>query len=140
MTRTRAMPTVAGHTRRASPHRPPGHDYARGAVRFVVEIIAWIATAWALWPHSILLAIAAVAVLVALPAVFGTPGDRPGGDAPVSAPGGVTVLIVFIHLGAAATAAWAVWPFWVAVGVTALCITVVFTEQTRWEALNRSRR
>ncbi|WP_250442969.1 hypothetical protein [Actinotalea sp. C106] len=137
MTHTPPTTIVAGHAPRAPRRQPPGHDYVRGGVRFAAELVAWIATPWALWQHSIPLAIVSVVVLIALPAVFSTPGDRPGGDAPVSVPGGVTILIVLIYLGAATTAAWVVWPFWVAVGVTALCITAVFTEQTRWKALTR---
>jgi hypothetical protein len=60
--------------------RPPGHDTVAGTFRFASELVAWVATPWALWP------------------------------------------------------------WWVAVLVTALCVTVVVTEQPRWRALVRSGR
>jgi len=120
--------------------RPPGHDNVRGGVRFSAELVAMIAVPWALWPHSIFLAIGAVVILVGLPAVLSTPGDRPGGDGPVAVPGNVTILIVLVHLAAATFAAWAIWPWWIAAAVAALCVAVLFTEQTRWRALRAYRR
>jgi hypothetical protein len=72
-------------------------------------------------------------------AIFSTPGDRPGGDTPVAAPGIVTVLSVLAHLAAATAAAWAVWPWWAAGVVTALCIAVIGNEQPRWRVLLRRR-
>ena len=38
---------------------PSQNDYARGALRFLTELIAWVGAPWALWPHSTALAIAA---------------------------------------------------------------------------------
>lgn len=120
--------------------RLPGHDTVAGAFRFASELVAWVATPWALWSISIPLAILSVVALIGLPAVFSTPGDRPGGDGPVSVSGGVTIGIVLLQLVAATASAWALWPWWVAVLVTALCVTVVVTEQPRWRALVRSGR
>lgn len=113
----------------------PGHNDSRGALRFLSELIAWVAVPLALWPHSIVLAIGAVLLLIGLPAVFGTPGDRPGGDPPVAVPGIVTILIVLLQLVAATAAAWAVWPAWVAVAVTVWCLIVPITERPRWRRL-----
>lgn len=121
----------------ARSRRSPGHDPVRGGLRALAELIAWVTVPWALWPHSIPLAVLAVVVLIVPPAVFGTPGDRPGGDPPVAAPGVVTILSVLAHLGAATAAAWTVWPWWAALGVTALCVAVVGTEQPRWRSLTR---
>ena len=117
--------------------RPPGHDLLPGSLRFASELIAWVATPWALWSHSIPVAIVAVVVLIGLPAVFSTPGDRPGGDGPVAVPGIVTILLVLLLLAAATMAAWAIWPWWIAGSVTALCLVVIVTEQPRWRALTR---
>ncbi|PZE64693.1 MULTISPECIES: hypothetical protein [unclassified Curtobacterium] len=122
-------------TTAARPSRPVGHDPLRGGLRFLAELVAWVAVPWTLWPHSPVLAIAAVLVLVVPPAVFGTPGDRPGGDPPVAAPGAVTIGSVLAHLVGAVVAAWAVWPTAVAIAVTVLCIAVVVSEQPRWRAL-----
>lgn len=121
--------------RRPPTRRPPGHDPIRGGLRFLAELIAWVAAPLALWPHSIPLAFAAVVLLIGPPAVFATPGDRPGGDGPIAAPGIVTILFVLAHLVTATTAAWAIWPWWIAVLVSALCIAVVVTEQPRWRSL-----
>ncbi|MBO9050864.1 hypothetical protein [Curtobacterium flaccumfaciens] len=124
--------TVTTATR---PSRPVGHDPLRGGLRFLAELVAWVAVPWALWPHSPVLAIAAVLVLVVPPAVFGTPGDRPGGDPPVTAPGAVTIASVLAHLVGAVAAAWVLWPMAVAIAVTALCVAAVASEQPRWRAL-----
>ena len=91
-----------------------------------------MAVPWALWPHSAVLAIGSVLVLVGLLAVFGTPGDRPGGGTLVAVPGTVTILLVLVELAAATTAAWALWPWWAAAAVTALCLIVPVTERPRW--------
>ena len=115
--------------------RPVGHDPLRGGLRFLAELVAWVGVPWALWPHSPVLAITAVLVLVVPPAVFGTPGDRPGGDPPVAAPGAVTIASVLAHLVGAVAAAWVLWPTAVAIVVTALCVAVVVSEQPRWRAL-----
>ena len=122
--------------------RPPGHDLVRGGLRALAELIAWVAAPLALWPHSIPLAIAAFLLLIGPPAIFTTPGDRPGGDGPVPAPGIVTILLVLAHLVAATVAAWALWPWWIAIAVTALCALTICTEQPRWQSLTgrRSRR
>lgn len=125
------------HATWAPPRRPPGHDNVRGGVRFTAELVAMTAVPWALWPHSAILAISAVVLLIGLPAAFSTPGDRPGGDGPVAVSGTVTILIVLLHLSAAVVAAWVIWPWWVATAVTVLCVAVLFTEQTRWKALTR---
>lgn len=113
----------------------PGHNDARGALRFLSELIAWVAAPWALWPHSPALAIGAVALLIGLPAVFSTPGDRPGGGVLVPVPGTVTIFLVLIQLAAATAAAWVIWPWWAATTVTTLCLIVPVTEQPRWRRL-----
>ncbi len=115
----------------------PGHNDTASALRFLTELIAWVATPWALWPHSPFLAIAAVVLLIGLPTVFGTPGDKPGG-APVPVPGAVTVLLVLLQIVAAAVAAWVAWPWWAAVPVTVLCLVVPFTELPRRRRLLRT--
>ncbi|MDQ1304955.1 MAG: hypothetical protein QG671_784 [Actinomycetota bacterium] len=114
---------------------PSRNDYARGALRFLTELIAWVGAPWALWPHSIPLAIGALVLLIGLPALFGTPGDRPGGGTLVPVPGVVTILLVLMQLAAATAAAWVLWPGWVAAAVTVLCLLVTGTEQPRWRWL-----
>ncbi|MDQ1034613.1 hypothetical protein QFZ75_001029 [Streptomyces sp. V3I8] len=125
----------ASSTVRTKTQRPPGHDYLRGGVRVAAEVTAWVCTPWALWSYSIPLAIGAVVLLIGLPAVFSTPGDRPGAEPPVAVPGIVTILLVVLHLVAAAASAWALWGTWIAATVTVLCLVVPFTELPRWRAL-----
>jgi len=120
--------------------RSPGHDLARGSVRFAAEVVTMVVITLTLWSHSILLAIVALVVLVGLPAVFSTPGDRPGGDGPVAVPGFVTILILIASLAVGVVCAWLIWPWWAATVVTALCATVVFTEQPRWRSLRSTNR
>jgi len=118
---------------------PSRNDYARGALRVLTELIAWAGAAWALWPHSIPLAIGAVVLLIGLPALFGTPGDRPGGGPLVPVPGVVSILLVLMQLAAATAAAWVLGPLWAAAAVTVLCLIVPVTEQPRWRRLLSSR-
>ena len=108
------------------------------ALRFTTELIAWIATPWALAPHSILLAVAADVVLIGLPTVFQTPGDKP--RVVVAVPGVVTILLVLLQLVAAVVAAWVAWPVVVAVVVSLLAVACVVTEQPRWRWLLRAAR
>lgn len=120
--------------------KPPGHDLPTATIRFVAELVAWVATPWALWSFSAPAAILAVVLLIGLPAVFSTPGDRPAGNPPVAVPGIVTVLLVLLQLAAATVAAWVIWPWWIATAVTLLCAAAVVTEQPRWRALLRRSR
>jgi hypothetical protein len=118
----------------------PGHNDARGAVRFLAELIAWVTVPWALSPHSAALAVGSVIALIGLPAIFGTPGDRPDGGTLVAVPGQVTIVLVVLELVAATAAAWAIWPGWAAITVTLICLIVPITEQPRWRRLGSAPR
>lgn len=138
MSRTRSTPATTPTTTTTT--RGPGHDPVRGGLRFLAELIAWVGTPWALWSHSVPLAIVAVVLLIVPSAIVSTPGDRPGGDAPVAVPGTVTIVLLLVQLCAATVAAWVLWPSWLAVAVTALCLLVVITEQPRWRSVRTSNR
>lgn len=105
-------------------------DRTASVLRFATELVAWVASPWALWDHSRTLAVLAVAVLIGLPTVFSTPGDKKQVLVPV--PGGVTVLLVLLQLAAAVVAAWAVWPVWAAAVVSVLAAVTLVTERPRW--------
>ncbi|GAA3599181.1 hypothetical protein GCM10022223_13270 [Kineosporia mesophila] len=126
------------HPTTTSTLRGPGHDLLTGGLRFLSEIVAWVGTPWALWSHSIPLAVLALVLLIVPSAIFSTPGDRPGGDSPVAVHGIVTILLLLIQLVAATAAAWVLWPAPVAIAVTALCVLVTITEQPRWHSLMRT--
>jgi hypothetical protein len=114
-------------------NHPPNGPGLASALRFLTELVAWIATPWALAPHSVVLAVASVVVLIGLPTVFATPGDKRQVLVPV--PGAVTIGLVLLHLVAAVVAAWAAWPLPVAVAVSALALATVVTELPRWRRL-----
>lgn len=108
-------------------------DRRASVLRFATELVAWIATPWALWPHSWMLAVLAVLVLIGLPTVFSTPGDKANVIVPV--PGPVTILLVLLQLAAALVSAWWTWPVWAAVLVSLLAAATLVTERPRWRWL-----
>ncbi|BFV60980.1 hypothetical protein KCMC57_up60840 [Kitasatospora sp. CMC57] len=108
-------------------------DRAASALRFAVELIAWVATPWALAGHSWLLAVLSVAVLIGLPTCFSTPGDK--AQVIIAVPGWVTILLVLLQLAAAVASSWLAWPAWAAVPVTVLATATLVTENRRWRWL-----
>ncbi|MFI5801731.1 hypothetical protein [Streptomyces sp. NPDC051561] len=107
-------------------------DRAASALRFTTELIAWVATPWALIGagFSWVLAVASVLVLIGLPTFLSTPGDK--NQVIVAVPGWATILLVLLQLVAAVLASWLAWPVWAAVAVSALAAVTVFTERKRW--------
>ncbi|MGW3009271.1 hypothetical protein ACWC9R_10580 [Streptomyces sp. NPDC001219] len=108
-------------------------DRVASAVRFATELVAWVATPWALSSHSWMLAGLSVVVLIGLPTLLSTPGDK--AHVIIAVPGWVTVLLVLLQLAAAVTSSWLAWPAWAAVPVTVLATTAVLTERRRWRRL-----
>ncbi|MFF2550462.1 hypothetical protein ACFVUS_05645 [Nocardia sp. NPDC058058] len=121
-----------------APTSPNLTDHARipAALRFTTELIAWIATPWALAQHSIALAILSVVVLIGLPTLFSTPGDKKQTLIPV--PGIATIALVVLQLVAAVVSVWFAWYPWLAVVVTVLACATVFAELPRWRWLLRA--
>ncbi|WP_369245313.1 hypothetical protein [Streptomyces sp. R41] len=113
------------------PGRPD--DRTASALRFAVELIAWVATPWALADRSWLLAALSVVLLIGLPTCFSTPGDK--ANVIVAVPGWVTILLVLLQLVAAVVSSWLVWPAWAAVPVTLLAAATLVTERPRWRWL-----
>jgi hypothetical protein len=116
---------------RAADHGPgpnPLDTWLSGGLRFLVELIAWVAGPWAMgewlgvWAGAI-----ALVVLVALPAVFSVPGDKHQVIVPV--PGALRFSLE-LDLGiVAAVAAWVAWPPAAAVTAT---VVVVLAQLTGW--------
>ncbi|RKE18984.1 hypothetical protein [Streptomyces sp. TLI_171] len=102
-------------------------------LRFLTELIAWVAAPWALAPHSIALAVLADLLLIGLPTVFATPGDKK--QVLVAVPGWATVGLVLMQLAAAVVAARYAWPTWAAVLTCVLAAACLVTEQPRWRRL-----
>lgn len=108
-------------------------DRVTSALRFATELLAWVATPWALADHSWLLAVASVVVLIGLPTIFSTPGDKANVIIPV--PGWATILLVLLQLVAAVASSWVAWPPGPAVCVTLLAAVTLVTECRRWRWL-----
>ncbi len=102
-------------------------------LRFATEIVAWVATPWALADYSWLLAVLSVVVLIGLPTVFSTPGDKANVIVAVSGP--VTILLVLLQLAAAVVSSWVAWPLWAALVVSAMAAATLVTERPRWRWL-----
>lgn len=115
------------------PSTPRPDDRAASAFRFATELVAWVATPWALAPHSVPLAVLSVVVLIGLPTVFSTPGDKR--NVIVAVPGAVTIVLVAVQLVAAAVAAWVAWHVVAAALVTVLAAVTVVLELPRWRWL-----
>ncbi|MET8135428.1 MULTISPECIES: hypothetical protein [unclassified Streptomyces] len=111
-------------------------DRTASVLRFATEIVAWVATPWALSGHSWALAVLSVVVLIGLPTVFATPGDKSNVLVPV--PGWVTVLLVLLQLVAAVVCSWLAWSGWAAGPVTVLAAATCVTELRRWRWLCRT--
>ncbi|WP_229842537.1 hypothetical protein [Streptomyces tanashiensis] len=105
-------------------------DRTASALRFATELIAWVAAPWALAEHSWLLAALSVLVLIGLPTLLSTPGDK--AHVIVAVPGWVTVLLVLLQLVVAVVGSWSAWPAWAAISVTVLAAATVVTERRRW--------
>ncbi len=106
----------------------PLDTWLSGGLRFLVELIAWVAGPWAIgewlgmWAAGL-----ALVVLVGLPAVFSVPGDKH--QVIVAVPGPVRFMLE-IDLGLAGViAAWYVWPPSAAIAAT---IVVVLAQMTGW--------
>ncbi|MER6008800.1 hypothetical protein ABT120_60425 [Nonomuraea angiospora] len=115
------------------PSTPRPDDRVASAFRFATELIAWVATPWALAPHSVPLAVLSVVVLIGLPTLFSTPGDKR--NVIIAVPGPATIALVLLQLVAAVAAAWIAWPVVVAVAVSVLAVVTAVLELPRWRWL-----
>ncbi|WP_433353887.1 hypothetical protein ACQP25_10450 [Microtetraspora malaysiensis] len=102
-------------------------------LRFATELVAWVATPWALWGHSAVLAVVSVVVLIGLPAVFSTPGDKAQVVVPV--PGPITIALVLLQFAAALASSWTAWHPLAGALVTVLVAAAIVTELPRWKWL-----
>lgn len=69
-------------------------------------------------------------ILIGLPALLSTPGDK--ANVIIAVPGRATVLLVLLvllQLAAAVTSPWLAWPVWAAVAVTVLAAVALITER-----------
>ena len=113
----------------------PFDTIASSATRFGIEIVAWVAGPWAVahavgswWPVPL-----ALIVLVGLPALFNTPGDKTATGIATSGP--VRIAIEMLLLVTAVGSALLVWPVWAAVIVMALGVALLLTGIPRYRWL-----
>ena len=108
---------------------------ASAATRFAMELAAWSAGPLAVYQATDSLGLAGLtlAVLLAAPALFNTPGDKHK-DGPISTPGparlGIELGLMAVAVGGAA----AVWPTPVAVGIAGTAVVAVISgaHRARW--------
>lgn len=101
-------------------------------LRFLVEVIAWIAGPWAIASVSPWLIALAAIILIGLPAIFSVRGDKKQVVVPVN--GATRVAIeVGLHV-VAAVAPWFVWPEWAGVLSVAVVVFALLTgaKRTKW--------
>ena len=101
-------------------------------LRFLAEVIAWVAGPWAAAQQSLWLVVPVSVVLVGLPAIFSTRGDKR--QVVVATPGPLRVLLELgLHVVAVA-AAWVVWPVWLAIVATVVVAAAIATgiPRTLW--------
>ncbi|WP_406110545.1 hypothetical protein OG698_47065 [Streptomyces sp. NBC_01003] len=108
-------------------------DRAASALRFATELVAWVATPWALAGHSWMLAAVSVVALIGLPTLFSTRRDK--ANVIIGVPGWATILLVLLQLAAAVISSWLAWPAWAAIPVTLLAAGTLVTERRRWRWL-----
>jgi hypothetical protein len=113
----------------------PFDTAASSATRFGIELVAWVAGPWAAaeitgtsWA-----AIPALIVLVGLPSVFNTPGDKNFTGVPTA--GAARLGIELLLLAVAVGSSWVVWPAWAAVLVSILGVAMVTSGLPRYRWL-----
>lgn len=115
-----------------SPYDTP----ASSSLRFLVELIAWVAGPWAAADitGSWWVAIPTAAILIGVVSVFSTPGDKR--NVVVATPGTMRLAIELFTTAVAVLGAWVVWPTWLAAVVTVVALAALATgfPRARWLA------
>ena len=116
----------------SGPGVSPYDTVLSGGSRFGVEVIAWVAGPWAAAQINVWLAIPVAIVLIAIPAIFSTPGDKK--QVVVATSGPKRVRIEFSLQAVALAGAWVAWPAWLAVPCTVVVAVALFSgvPRTRW--------
>ncbi|MFI1916451.1 hypothetical protein [Nocardia sp. NPDC020380] len=102
-------------------------------LRVLTELIAWVTVPWALASYSIALSVLSLLVLIAVPAVLSTRGDKK--DVMVAVPGWATIVMMLLQLAGALYGAWSVLPVWAGVLTTVLAAATTVAELPRWRWL-----
>ncbi len=115
-----------------SPLNHPYDTVLSSGLRFLTELIAWVAGPWAASLYSNWLVVPTIVLLVGLPSIFSTPNDK--NTVVVPTPGGIRVVIEFLLYSVAAVAPWFVWSAGVAAAATIIVFATIITgaARTRW--------
>jgi hypothetical protein len=99
----------------------PYDTIASAGLRFLMEVIAWVAMPWWAWEVSgPISAILTLIILMAIPGVFSTVGDKR--KVVVPTPGAVRVLIELGLFIAAIVGAWSAWSPYSGIGVAVIAV------------------
>lgn len=99
----------------------PYDTIASAGLRFPMEVIAWVAMPWWAWEVSgPISAIPTLIILMAIPAVFSTVGDKR--KVVVPTPGSIRVLIELGLFVAGVVGAWAAWSPYSGIGVAVIAV------------------
>jgi hypothetical protein len=100
--------------------------------RSMSEVIAWVTGTWTLGAVHPLWGVFALIVMIGLPTVFTTKGDKKHMMVPT--PGPIRALVDFLQFAVAAIAPWFVWPVWAAIlsGVIVLAALVFGRRRYHW--------
>lgn len=117
---------------RESPFDHPYDTPLTSGLRFLAEIIEWAACAWVAAGVSLWLVIPVLVVLIGLPTVFSTPGDKR--QTIVATPGVLRVLLELTVHVVGVICAWVVLPAWLAAVATIVVIAAVAAgvPRTKW--------
>ncbi len=114
----------------------PHDTYLSASLRFIMELVAWVAGPWAAadLTGSGWVAVPALVVLVVLPSMFSTEGDKK--QVIVSTPGPTRLVIELALIAVAVAGAWIVWPAWLASAVSVIAAAAIATglPRSRWLA------
>jgi hypothetical protein len=103
--------------------RHPYDTPLSSGLRFLSELICWVAGPWAAAVASIWLVVPVLILLVGLPSVFSTPNDK--NQVIVPTPGPARILIELLLYSVAAIAPWLVWPPLVATVAVAIVVASI---------------
>ena len=115
-----------------SPLNHPYDTVLSSGLRFLTELIAWVAGPWAASLYSKFLIVPAIVLLVGLPSIFSTPNDK--NTVVVPTPGGIRVMIEFFLYSVAVVAPWFVWSPGIAASAAIIVLATIVTgvARTRW--------
>ena len=121
---------------RKGPGVSPYDTGASSSLRFLVEVIAWVAGPWAVADSTgqSWLAVPTAVLLVGMSSIFSTTGDK--NNVVVPTPGPLRLTIELFTMVVAVAGAWIVWPLWAALLVTAAAVgnLVAGLQRSRWLA------